>query len=50
MTPLANLATGTAGLVDTGLPPVSTIPAANLLLVSMTPVANNGDNFRLLTP
>ena len=35
------------------LPPVSLvllITVANLPPVSMTPVANNGDNFRLLTP
>jgi hypothetical protein len=32
------------------LPPVSTTPAANLPLVSLTPVANKGNNIRLLTP
>ncbi len=32
------------------LPPVSTKLAVNLLLVSMTAVANNGNNIRLLTP
>ena len=45
------------GINDTGskfaaggkLPPVSTTPAANLPPVS-TPVANNGNNIRLLTP
>ncbi len=58
----ATFATGTTGVVDTGgrfatgvndtgvkLPPVP-IPAANLPLVSMTPVANIGNNIRLLTP
>jgi hypothetical protein len=39
-----------AGVVDTGgnLPPVSTTPAANLPPVSMTLVANNWNNIRLL--
>jgi hypothetical protein len=32
------------------LQPVSTTPAANLPLVSMTPMANNGNNIRLLRP
>jgi hypothetical protein len=39
-TPAANFATGTAGVVDTD---------GKLLLVSMTQVANNGNNIRLLT-
>jgi hypothetical protein len=59
---VANFATSFAGVVDTGgkfatdvndagdkLPPVSTTLAANLPLVSTTPVANNGNNIRLLT-
>ncbi len=36
--------------VSQGAPPVSTTPAVNLSPVSMTPVANNGNNIRLLTP
>jgi hypothetical protein len=54
--------TGTAGVVDTGgkfatnvnntggeMLPVSISPTVNLPPVSMTPVANNGNNIRLLT-
>jgi hypothetical protein len=61
-TPPANFNTSSAGVVDTGgkfatgvndaggkLPPVSTTAATNLPLVPMTPVANNGNNIRLLT-
>jgi hypothetical protein len=41
ITPAANFATSTTGIVDTGgNPPVSTIPAANLSLMAMTPLAN----------
>jgi hypothetical protein len=32
------------------LPTVSTTPAANLPLVLLTPVANNGNNIKLQTP
>jgi hypothetical protein len=41
-----------AGVNDAGgkLPPVSTTPAANLPPMSLTPVANNMNNFRLQTP
>jgi hypothetical protein len=39
LTPVANLPL-----------PVSTIPVSNLPLVSLTPVANNGNNIRLQTP
>jgi hypothetical protein len=35
---------------DGKLPPVSTTPAVNLLPVSLTPVANNGNSIRLPTP
>jgi hypothetical protein len=61
-TPTANFATSSTGVVDTGgkfatgvneaggkLPPVSTTAAANSALVSMTQVANNRNNIRLLT-
>ncbi len=43
---LANFATSSGGVVDTGgkLLPVSKTPVANL-----PPVANNGNNIRLLT-
>jgi hypothetical protein len=44
MTPAENFAISTTGVVDTSgkiLPAVSMIPAVNLPLVSMTPVANN---------
>jgi hypothetical protein len=41
MSPAANFATSTAGIVDT---------VANLPPVSMTLAANNWNNFRLLTP
>ncbi len=42
MTPAANFATSTTGVVDTSgkFAPVSTIPPANFTPVSMTPVAN----------
>jgi hypothetical protein len=51
-TPAANFYTIFACVVDTGgkLPPASTTPAANLPPVSLTPVANNGNNIRLQTP
>jgi hypothetical protein len=62
-TPAANFATSTAGVVDTigkfvddvnntgdKLPAVSMTPAANLPAVSLTTVANNGNNIRPLTP
>jgi hypothetical protein len=51
-TPAANFATSSPCVVDTGgkLPPVLTTPAANLPSVSLTPVANNGNNIRLQTP
>jgi hypothetical protein len=32
------------------LPPISTTPAANLSPMSLTLVANNGNNIRLRTP
>jgi hypothetical protein len=50
--PVANFATSFASVVDTGgkLPPVPTTTAANLQLVSMTPVANIWNNIRLLRP
>ncbi len=55
-TPVANFATSFASVVDTGgkfatgdnLRPVSKTPAANFPPVSMAPVANNGNNIRLL--
>ncbi len=63
LTPVANFATSSTCVVDTGgkfaagvndaggkLPPVSTTPAANLPPVSLTTMANNGNNIRLLTP
>ncbi len=45
------LATGTAGVVDTGakLPPVSIALEVNLPPVSTTPGENNGKNIRLLS-
>ncbi len=46
--PAANL-TGVNG-AGGKLPPVSTTPAANLPPVSLTPVANSGNNIRLQTP
>ncbi len=51
MTLVVNFATSTAGVIDTGsiLPPVSMTFAVNLPPASMTPVANNGNNIRLLT-
>ncbi len=49
-TPATNFATSTSGVVDSLIPLVSTIPAANLPLVSMTQVVNNGNIIRLLTP
>jgi hypothetical protein len=62
MTPAANFVIVTAGVVDTAgkfatgvkdtgrkLPTVSTPQAANLLPVLTTPVANKGNNIRLLT-
>jgi hypothetical protein len=45
-TPAENFYTGTDGFVGK-LPPLSTTPAVNLPL---TPVANNGNNIRLITP
>jgi hypothetical protein len=61
MTPAANFATSFASVVDTGGKfaigvndtagvNLSTTPVANLPLMSMTPVANNGNNIRLLRP
>jgi hypothetical protein len=60
---VANFSTIFASVVNTGgkfatgvndaggkLPPVSATPAANLPLVLLTPVANNGNNIRLQTP
>ncbi len=43
---------GATGINDTGgnSSQVSTKPVANLPLVSTTPVANNGNTIRLLTP
>ncbi len=41
VTPAANFATGTAGIIDT---------VANLPRVSMILAANNGKNIRILTP
>ncbi len=56
-TPAANFATSSPCVVDTGvndgggkLPPVSMTPPANLSPVSLTLVANNGNNIRLQTP
>jgi hypothetical protein len=51
-TPAANFATSFASDVHTGdtFATKSTIPAANLPPVSMTLVANNGNNIRLLRP
>jgi hypothetical protein len=56
-TPGVNFATSTPSVIDIGvnnirgkLPPLSTTPEVTLPRVSMTPVANNVDNIRLLTP
>ncbi len=52
MTLVVNFTSSTAGVIDTGgvLPQVSTTLAVNLPPASMAPVANNGNNIRLLSP
>jgi hypothetical protein len=47
MTPEANFTTSTAGVIDTG---GKFAAGTNLQPVSTTPVANNGNYIRLLTP
>jgi hypothetical protein len=52
MRPLANFATSCATVVDTGGKFAASVndTSDNLLPVSMTPLANNGNNIRLLRP
>ncbi len=50
--PVANFATSCANVVDTGDKFATSVndTSGNLLPVSMTPLANNGNNIRLLRP